>query len=438
MGSKVKTIDLFDGYVPHAKQLAFHASNARIKCCAAGTRGGKTYAGAREFLRKVYTDRAEKRGRLFYWVVAPDYNLTEVAKEEIFDLLGGDLDDPSDSPLVKKWNASKLRLTLYGDIRVEFKSAERPERLVARGVNGVWIDEAGRCPAVTWSNLRARIADKQGWALFTTTPMGKNWFYNEIFELGLKGSPKRERDYASFHWTTADNTTLPHLRKEMEIARKTLPKRYFMRDWMASFEIFSGQIYDEFSRGDHVIERDNIPKDFTKVIMGKDWGFADNHPGASVVLGQARGGKWYLIEEIVETRRLLDWWVEQDKELVKKYGVEMIYADPSEPEHIYKYRTVDLPIMEARNRVAPGIQTVATLIHIDEDTGNPSLYFAEDCTFSIEEHENYRYKENRMGVSTEEPHKDKDHTCDAVRYALHSYLSVSEPEVYQEQVWGRG
>ena len=52
------------------------------------------------------------------------------------------------------------------------------------------------------------------------------------------------------------------------------------------------------------------------------------------MLGQSESGKWYLIEEVVEVRQLLDWWVETDKALMEKYKIEYFYADPSEPEHI--------------------------------------------------------------------------------------------------------
>jgi PBSX family phage terminase large subunit len=433
-GSTYRAFDLFSTYEPHPKQLAFHGSTARIKCCAAGTRGGKTFAGAREFVRKVYADRAAKHGRLFYWIVAPDYSLTDVAREELFDILGADLADPTTSPLVKHWNGSKLRLVLYGDIYIEFKSAERPEKLVARGLNGCWIDEASRCPAVTWANVRARIADRRGWALLTTTPMGKNWFYNEVYVLGLRGSADRDPDYESFHWTTADNTALPWLKDEMERARKVLPPRYFQRDWEASFEIFAGQIYDEFDRQLHVVERANLPLEFKTVIAGKDWGFADGHPGATVVLGLSGSGKWYVLEEVVETRRLLGWWTEKDRELMEKWNIQMFYADPSEPEHIYQYRVDGLPIMEAKNRVAPGIQTVATLLHPVD--GVPSLYFAEDCHESIEEIEGYHYKEDRFGNTKEEPEKSNDHTCDAIRYALHTHVTTFEPERLVMDVWG--
>ena len=432
-GKDYREFNLFAGYKPHEKQQAFHRSTARIKCCAAGVRGGKTYAGAREFIRKVYTDRAEKRGRLNYWVVAPTYALTDVAKEEIFDILGAEIEDPKTSPLVKSWNGSKLRLVLKGSIYIEFKSAEKPETLVARGLDGVWIDEAGRCAAVTWANLRARIADRQGWALFTTTPMGKNWFYEEVYKLGLVGSESKEEDYASFHWTTADNTAIPALKKEMELAKKVLPLRYFQRDWEASFEVFAGQIYDEFRREIHVITEDKLPTRFKTVIAGKDWGFAEGHPGVTLVLGQSESGKWYLIEEVVETRQLLDWWVETDKGLMEKWGIEYFYADPSEPEHIEYYRREDVPILEAKNAVAPGIQTVAMMLHPVE--GKPSLYILDSCYNSIKEIEGYHYKEDRFGNIKEEPEKVDDHTCDALRYALHTHLTTFEPEIFNMDVW---
>jgi hypothetical protein len=227
---------LFANYHPHAKQKPFHKSKARFKALAAGTRGGKTYACAREFIRRVYRDRAAKKGRLNYWIIAPDYNLTEVAREELADILGCDSpENMESSPLVKKWNASKLRLWLYGNILIEFKSAERPERLVARGLDGAWFDEAARCPQVAWANLRDRLADRQSWCLFGTTPMGKNWFYEEIYRLGDQFDELYDPEFQSFLFKTADNTAVPGLASEVERAKKQMPLRYFRRDFEASF-----------------------------------------------------------------------------------------------------------------------------------------------------------------------------------------------------------
>lgn len=424
---------LFENYKPHSKQVPFHRSKARFKALAAGTRGGKTYACAREFLRRVYRDRANKKGRLNYWIIAPDYNLTEVAREELATILG--CDNPEDmvsSPLVKKWNASKFRLWLHGNILIEFKSAERPERLVARGLDGAWFDEAARCPAVAWANLRARLADRRGWCLFGTTPMGKNWFYDEIYRLGDPLDELYDPWFRSFLFKTADNTAVPGLAAEVERARKQMPLRYFRRDFEASFEVFVGQVYDEFDRDVHVLPPEKIPATFAEVIATKDWGYRPN-PGVTLLIGITGAGDWYVFDEIYETELLItpanaddrsDNWIKRDKELREgqRQGINEWFADPSEPAYIEAYRRNGINIREAKNDVAPGIQAVATLLHINEETGRPRLFISAKCRNAIRELEGYHYKENKDGTLKEVVEKKDDHCPDALRYAVFTKL----------------
>lgn len=427
-------IQLFKSYRPHENQKAFHKSKARFKVLAAGTRAGKTYGAAREFIKKVYADRVEKQGRLNYWIVAPDYNLTEVAREELADILGAENpEDMESSPLVKKFNKSKLRLWLHRNILIEFKSAERPEKLVARGLDGVWMDEAARCAEVAWSNIRARLADRQGWALFSSTPMGENWFYEQIYRLGDRLDPLHDPQFDSFQFTTVDNTAVPGLKEEVELARKQMPWRYFKRDFLASFDAFVGQIYDEFDRDIHVVNKH--PDVFARVIACKDWGFKPN-PGVTLVIGITGAGDWYVIHEEYRTELLITpvdekdkdpCWIQVDKELQDKYNIDCFYVDPSEPEYIAAYRKAGIRVKEANNSVLPGIQAVATYLHINEETKRPRLFICEWCPNTIREIAGYRWKQLKDGTTLEEPDKKEDHTCDAIRYGIFTELIEGGP-----------
>jgi len=429
-----KDIVLFEDYRPHAKQIEFHESKARFKALAAGTRSGKTYGSARDFIKQIYEDRAKKKGRLNYWVVAPDYGLTEVAREEIADILGADNPDEMEtSPLVLSYNKSKFKLQLHGRILIEFKSAERPEKLVARGLDGAWIDESARCAEVTWSNIRARLADRQGWALFSSTPMGKNWFYEQIYRLGDRLDPLYDPHFASFHFTTADNTAVPWLIEEVALARKQMPARYFKRDFLASFDAFAGQIYDEFNRDIHVV--DEYPKQFARIIGGKDWGFRPN-PGVSLVIGITGAGDWYVIHEEYHTELLITpvserdtdpCWIWLDKGLQDRFNTECFYADPSEPEYIAAYKKAGIRIREANNSVLPGIQAVATYLHVNEENKRPRLFIYKGCTNLIREMEAYHWKQLKDGTTLEVPDKTDDHGCDSLRYCALSVLMEIGP-----------
>ena len=51
------------------------------------------------------------------------------------------------------------------------KSADRPESLVGEGIDHLVIEEAAKIRKIVWEQyLRPTLADRAGWALFTTTP----------------------------------------------------------------------------------------------------------------------------------------------------------------------------------------------------------------------------------------------------------------------------
>jgi len=75
--------------------------------------------------------------------------------------------------------------------------------------------------------------------------------------------------------------------------------------------------------------------------------------------------------------------------------------------------------------VAPGIQAVATLLHVNEETGRPCLFVSLKCRNLIKELESYHFKENKDGTMKEEPEKKDDHCPDALRYAVFTKLGSS-------------
>lgn len=430
---------LFAGYKPHRPQRDFHKSGKRFLNLAAGVRAGKTFAAAREAMKRIFQDQETKpehiKGRaLKYWIVAPTFDLTDVAQEEVFAILKYQPGDKAHK-LVERWNASKRILVLRartGRPRVilQFKSADNPERLVSVGLDGLWIDEAARCSEVAWANLRARIADRQGWVIFSTTPMGKNWYYQEVYRRGDPHDPAFDQDYANFVFRTVDNTAVPGLAAEVERARKQMSPRFFRRDFEASFESFAGQIYEEFLRATHVVPQVLVPSrdQFETVVIAKDWGFSPN-PGVSLVIGITSTNHWWVLEEVYTPELLVtavepgdDCWLERDRQLAAKHGASYILADPSAPAYLTAYAQAGLPIVAADNDVAPGIQAVATLLHIHPDTGKPRLFISDRCSNLILELEGYHYKPNKDGTFKEQPEKVNDHTCDAMRYAVFTIL----------------
>ena len=415
-------VQLFAGYQPHAAQKIFHRLRTRFAVVLAGTRGGKTYAAAREFLRRVYLDRAAKTGPLHYWCAAPTYGVGKTQLRELFSALGGEAGE-----LVVSWMKSELELRLAGNVLIEFKTADRPEALVGVGLDGLWIDEAARLKSEAWlGGLRMRLSDRLGWAIFSTTPMGRNWFYHEIVRRADPGDPLFDPAYGLVRFRTAENTAVPGLAAEVELARRTLPARYFKREYEADLTSFAGMIFDEFDPQVHVLGPQNTlgltapPATFHEVRAGVDWGF--RNPGAIVVLGRDGDGVWWAIAEEAQANLPVTindglCWVEIAKRLRRQYGITRFACDPAEPGNISMFRRAGLPAHAADNEVGAGIQTIATTLHLEPLQGKPGLLISAACPTLVRELSAYAWDDDSAG---ERPHKADDHTVDALRYALHS------------------
>ncbi len=416
------SICLFNHYHPHPGQAAFHQLGTRFAVVLAGTRAGKTYAAAREFVRRVYFDRARKSGPLHYWCVAPTYGIGKTQLRELFATLGGETGE-----LVASWAKTERELRLIGEVLIEFKTAERPESLVGVGLDGLWIDEAARLKSEAWlGGLRMRLSDRRGWAIFSTTPLGRNWFYDEVVRRADPDSPIYEPDHGLVRFRTVDNTAVPGLADEVEQARRTLPPRYFKREYEADLTSFAGMVFDEFDPDVHVVGPRNrlgltaLPRHFAEVRAGVDWGF--RNPGAIVVLGRDGDHTWWVIAEDVRRGVPVSTsgggcWVDIARTLHKRYGIRRFVCDPSGPAFIAAFRRAGLPAYTANNDVGAGVQTVATALHLDESSGRPRLLLGPDCGHLAHELSCYSWDEHAEG---EQPRKDDDHAIDALRYALHT------------------
>lgn len=59
------------------------------------------------------------------------------------------------------------------------------------GLDLLWIDEAAFIPdKEAWEVVFPALADKDGRAVFTTTPDGRNWYYDEFFNEDARADPE--------------------------------------------------------------------------------------------------------------------------------------------------------------------------------------------------------------------------------------------------------
>jgi len=138
------------------------------------------------------------------------------------------------------------------------------------------LDEAAYLTVDTWTHVvRPALSDRQGRALFISTPRTHDWFYN----LFLRGQDKRYREWASWQFPTASNPLIPQA--EIESAREALPERVFAREYLAEplddVAVFRG--VDAARKA----ERQEGPKDGHQYVMGCDFGKIDDYTVCQVI-----------------------------------------------------------------------------------------------------------------------------------------------------------
>lgn len=421
-------------YEPHAKQIEAHRSRARFLVAAAGVRGGKTYSATVEFLRRIYIDFAAGKGRtpygvgrrrqprLLYWVVAPTLDLAKHVYRYVLELVPHEL--------IESISQTDYSIWLRPDVLVEFKSAERPERLVGASVSGMLIDEACRVKAETWrGSLRGRLTDTKGWAIFASSPLGgqANWVFTEI--ISRAGT---DADYAAFSWRTVDN---PHIDPtEVEAARRQLPEAWFRRDYEADWQGFGGQVFPEFSAQHVMSERevrlafglpnrvddDDLRRLCRRIVCGVDWGHTS--PGSMIVVGDM-GGRFVVLEESYATNRPVTGhaqttWLSEARRLQQRWGVSLFLCDSAQPGSTNDLSSNGIPAVGAWKDVYLGIRRVAEALHPVD--GKPGMVILDRCPNLARELRAYAWKSSKdqSGFGEAPAENQSDHAIDALRYAM--------------------
>jgi phage terminase large subunit-like protein len=237
------------GYEPHLWQLAFHTlcddSTRNLlmhRFLVAGRRGGKTLSAAWEVAYYALNPssfhwdahKVESDEPLHIWILVPDFASSGRAATRTF------LRVLKQSGLVRykdyTYNQTDKVIEFPNGTVVEFKTAQQPDNLVGAGIDILWMDETAIIPNKdAFEYASPALDDRLGIVIGTTTPRGKNWFYD------LGWSPEAHKDEAigTVEYTSIHN---PYYSKERWLYRK---RRYhplkFKQEYMAAFDSLAGK-----------------------------------------------------------------------------------------------------------------------------------------------------------------------------------------------------
>jgi len=281
---------------------------SRFRILIAGRRWGKSYLAIAELLRAA----TERQGVYFY--LAPTYRMS---KEIAWALMK----ELTPKAWVAKKNESDLAIELVNGSRIELKGSENADALRGRSLCGVVLDESAYIGEMVWAPvIRPALADKQGWALFITTPPisgTSGWFYDMYCSIKHPDKvdeselPANIKDWSLHEYTTLQGENVPI--EELEAARRELDPRTWKIEFEASFEALGGLVAASFS--DENIKRvEDDPR--LPLLIGADF----NHDPLTTVLAVIKGNELHIFDELVLTGGSTTW--DLADALHAKFGLE--------------------------------------------------------------------------------------------------------------------
>lgn len=458
------------GYKPHKGQVAFHASGARFRVGSAGRRFGKSEMGGHELdleamATKAHLTYLEESGhRREFWIVGPNYSDSEKEFRVHYNSLKR-MGFPFDKPgTYNNPHGGDMRISLYGGkYLVEGKSAQHPESLVGEGLSGVIMSEAAKQKESTWSKfLRPTLADFLGWGLFTSTPEGKNWFYDlwndgqditnpdweswrfpawlnpHVYPLGATDKQirtlRRALEEGGFDW----RKLVKRLGIDPEIASlvRDLNDATFDQEIGADFNTTAGRVFGDFDEEVHVADLKYNPA--WETYAATDYGFTN--PFVWLLIQIDPFGRVYIIDEYYERGLTIDeigWELRARPELTPS-GIIRFYPDPASPGDtmaLEKHLKINSGggtggELETRLRyIRAALKVRNRHLPFGDPERRPMLLVNRRCTNTIREMGVYKYPAKR-GESNEpeKPMKKDDHTPEALGRFYAGHYGTPEDE----------
>ncbi|ARF55994.1 MULTISPECIES: PBSX family phage terminase large subunit [Actinomycetes] len=389
------------------KQLGSIRESApvRIALWHGAVRSGKTIASLLAFL--LYVRRAPSSGLLLIC----GRSLQTIERNVLEPL-----QDPAlfgDAAAAVRHTRGATTASIYGrTVHLIGASDARAEGRL-RGLTAAlaYVDEATLLPEAFFVQLLARLSVPGAKLLATTNPDSpRHWLKTGYLDRA------HELDLASWHFRLDDNPSLSEAYVAALRAEYVGLWRRRMID--GAWVVAEGAIYDMFDEQQHVV--DELPA-MRRYWLGIDYG--TTNPTSAVLLGEGVDDRLYAAAEWrwdsrAMRRQLTDaqysariraWLAELD--VVPQWT----FVDPSAASYITQLWADGHPgVARANNDVLDGIRSTATAL----DSG--LLYVHRSCEGLLDELPGYAWDPVASERGEDRPIKRDDHSCDALRYAVHS------------------
>lgn len=356
---------------------------------------------------------------------------------------------------------------------VIFRHLDDLRSLTNMNLSGFWIDQAEEVPEESFDyligRLRRKTSVREGFITFN--PNGHDWIWRRFQERvgsNLEPLPNTD-DYHLVMASTLENRQ--NLPEDYLSSLLAMPEDYRKRFVEGSFDVFAGQIFDEFDPRIHVVKSFLIPNTWER-LRAIDHG--QNNPTSCLWAAIDFDGNVFIYQEYLQPSTVVSKHVENIK------GMSKIRTNKGPVDDIYNYTVIDpsthaktrerngylfsvadeyleagIATVPGQNDIIAGINRLKEYLRINPERyhpfltdsqgeplkGSPRLFILENCKELIAHIGQYRWKPTPYGAMEdpkERPLKKDDHDVDALRYLLMSRPQLpTERSVIEPWIWSR-
>jgi PBSX family phage terminase large subunit len=315
---------------------------------------------------------------------------------------------------------------------VEVGGMDNPTKIMSTQYDFVFVEEATELTVEDWEALLIRLRNgvmPYQQLLGACNPGADTHFLKQRCNEGkcLLLSARHEENPRLFD---VDGNMTEYGRSYIEDGLDQLTGIYYKRYRKGLWVGAEGQIFDEFDRNIHVIPSFEIPRNWLRY-----WSVDFGHTNPLVVQMWAEDpeGRLYLYRELYHSKRLVEDVCTQLKGILTNSKGEwlepkprMVICDHDAEDRATFERHMGLGTLPANKNVSVGLQKTAMRFRVQKD-GKPRIFFFTDAlyetdirmvelkkpTCTVEEIPGYIWAPRK-----EEPFKENDHGCDAMRYIV--------------------
>lgn len=384
-------------------QEALYLARQRFNVWVCHRRFGKSYLALRCLLEGALTCPLPY-ARFAY--VAPLRNQAKTIMWDILKRITGPLD-------ALQANEAELRLDFPNGHRLTLFGADNPDAMRGIYLDGVVFDEYAQMRPRTWHEVvRPALADRQGWAIFIGTPLGRNHFHD------LYQAAQTLPEWHAALYRASETGIVPDA--ELALMRQSMAPEQYAQELEASFEsALIGAYYAEVLQTARDEQRITaVPHDPTQpVYTAWDLGLSD---ATAIWFIQHIGQRFHVIDYLEASDHGMEFYVKALHHKPYTYAKHFLPFDIEHRDWSANGHTrLDMiqqlgltPVQVVpRGNVSDGIQATRNMF--------PRFLFdQEKCHAGIEALANYRreWSEEHQAWSGKPLHNWASHGSDSLRY----------------------